>query len=130
MIRLFPVAVISLLVCALVVGVRAAPAQTPMPDERQEQAAAPGVASGGHYRLQAMLQTESNPAEAHALEPAVAVGGRYRLMSVLSGNSQSTGSRVGGEASGGHYRLLSTGTPGAQGSGCCCTFLPCVPRNQ
>ncbi len=36
--------------------------------------------------------------------------------------------QVSGTASGGGYRLVGPAAPGAAGSGCCCTYLPCVMR--
>ena len=34
-----------------------------------------------------------------------------------------------GVASGGTYHLSMADTPALQGSGCCCTYLPCVLRS-
>jgi hypothetical protein len=48
-------------------------------------------------------------------------GGGYRLTTV---NWQ-----VSGTSSGGGYRLLGPAAPGLAGSGCCCTYLPCIQRN-
>jgi hypothetical protein len=35
-----------------------------------------------------------------------------------------------GVAAGGAYRLLVPSAPALQGSGCCCTYLPCILRNK
>ena len=41
----------------------------------------------------------------------------------------SQGWRVSGMASGGGYHLLSPAVPELRGSGCCCTYIPCVLHN-
>lgn len=38
--------------------------------------------------------------------------------------------QVSGTASGGGYRLLGPAAPTLRGSGCCCTYMPCVMRNR
>jgi len=48
-------------------------------------------------------------------------GGSYRLTTADW--------QVSGTASGGGYRLVGPAAPGAAGSGCCCTYLPCVMRD-
>lgn len=58
----------------------------------------------------------------YAVEQGRASGGHYHLTSVSW--------RVGGAASGGAYRLLSPSSPTLRGSGCCCTYMPCVLRNR
>ena len=47
-------------------------------------------------------------------------GGGYRL---TTANWQ-----VSGTAGGGGYRLVGPAAPEQAGSGCCCTYLPCVMR--
>ena len=47
-------------------------------------------------------------------------GGGYRL---TTANWQ-----VSGTAGGGGYRLVGPAAPESAGSGCCCTYLPCVMR--
>jgi hypothetical protein len=49
-------------------------------------------------------------------------GGRYQLTSV--------GLQAGNVAAGGVYRLLGTTSAFQVGSGCCCTYLPCILRNR
>ena len=58
--------------------------------------------------------------EVVVIQPGVASGGGYRL----SGLSW----QISGTASGGGYRLLETSAPSLTGSGCCCSYLPCVLR--
>ena len=130
MARLVPVAVISLLVCAMILSVAAAPAQSRGPLARPGDSAEPGVASGGHYRLITTLHAQPDPVLPYVVEPVAASGGGYRLASPTPSGVQGASWQVSGEASGGRYRLLSTAAPTRQSSGCCCTFLPCVPRNQ
>ena len=48
-------------------------------------------------------------------------GGAYRLTTATW--------QVSGAASGGGYRLVGPGAPRLAGSGCCCTYLPCVMNN-
>ena len=56
----------------------------------------------------------------YRVEGGMISGGGYR---VTTANWQ-----VSGTASGGGYRLVGTMAPGLAGSGCCCTYLPCVMR--
>ena len=71
----------------------------------------------------ALAQSGSQPSPSwYAVEQGGASGGRYHLTSVPW--------QVSGAASGGGYRLLSASSPVLQGSGCCCTYLPCVLRNR
>jgi hypothetical protein len=57
----------------------------------------------------------------YTVEQGTASGGGYRLTSLAW--------QLSGTASGGGYRLLGPATPLLRGSGCCCTYLPCVLRN-
>jgi hypothetical protein len=52
-------------------------------------------------------------------------GGGYRLVALAWPRSVAL-AETSALASGGRYRLWS---PALQGSGCCCTYLPCVMRN-
>jgi hypothetical protein len=63
-----------------------------------------------------------------AVERGVASGGGYRLASALADDAQGPGWRVEGSASGGGYVLQALQAPILTGSGCCCTYLPCVIR--
>lgn len=47
-------------------------------------------------------------------------GGNYRVTM--------TSWRVSGVAGGGGYRLLDPAAPDSPAIGCCCTYLPCAPR--
>ena len=58
-----------------------------------------------------------------AIQSGVASGGSYHLTS-FEGKAVSAVA----VASGGGYRLLRAPETPASGSGCCCTYLPCVPR--
>lgn len=55
------------------------------------------------------------------IEPETMMGGAYRLV-----GSGVTVDRV---SAGGDYILLGPSAPIGQGSGCCCTYLPCALRN-
>jgi hypothetical protein len=57
----------------------------------------------------------------HRVEGGTISGGGYRLVAAVW--------QVSGAASGGDYRLLRPPAPGPVGSGCCCTYLPCVLDN-
>jgi hypothetical protein len=58
----------------------------------------------------------------YTVEQGTATGGGYYLTSPAW--------QVSGAASGGEYRLLGPAAPMLRGSGCCCTYLPCVLRNH
>jgi hypothetical protein len=72
--------------------------------------------------LQGVAPAAAQPGGQSAVQNSMASGGNYRLIS-LEGEAASAVS------SGGGYRLLQTpeALPNA-GSGCCCTYLPCVLR--
>jgi hypothetical protein len=48
-------------------------------------------------------------------------GGEYQLTRLVW--------QISGSVSGGAYRLAGQAVPSLQGSGCCCTYLPCVLNN-
>ena len=57
----------------------------------------------------------------YQVEAGTISGGGYQLTTV--------GSQTDALATGGAYRLLATegrASPGPAGSGCCCTYLPCI----
>jgi hypothetical protein len=56
-------------------------------------------------------------------------GGWYILTGLNPGSFQDSTWWVSGEASGGSYRLSAPPSPASAGSGCCCTFLPCIKNN-
>lgn len=62
-----------------------------------------------------------DPPTWYTVEQGAAFGGDYRLTGLSW--------QVEGSASGGGYRLLGPASPTLRGSGCCCTYLPCVFRN-
>ena len=57
----------------------------------------------------------------YQVETGTISGGGYRLTS-----SGTQGDTV---AAGGAYRLLMPSAPTLHGSGCCCSYLPCLMRN-
>ena len=67
-----------------------------------------------------VMAAERGPGAQVAVRPGTAVGGRYQLAG-LSWQANST-------TSGGDYRLTGVFAPSLTGSGCCCTYLPCVLR--
>jgi len=64
----------------------------------------------------------SDPPTWYAVEQGTASGGGYHLTALRW--------QVSGLAGGEGYRLLSPLAPSLRGSGCCCTFLPCLLRNH
>jgi len=56
----------------------------------------------------------------YQFEAATLAGGKYRLTS--------TGPQVENVSVGGAYRLLGPSAPALRGSGCCCTYVPCILR--
>ena len=55
-----------------------------------------------------------------AVEAGTVSGGAYQLIS--------QGEAPGIEMAGGNYRLLGAVQPLLTGSGCCCTYLPCITK--
>jgi hypothetical protein len=58
----------------------------------------------------------------YQVETATIAGGNYQLTSF--------GAQADPVAIGGAYLLLGPSAPELQGSGCCCTYLPCILRNK
>lgn len=58
----------------------------------------------------------------YVVEQVILSGGRFHLTSTVW--------QIRGMADGGEYRLFSFSTPNLRGSGCCCTYLPCVLRQS
>jgi hypothetical protein len=58
----------------------------------------------------------------YQVEAATIAGGGYQLTSF--------GPQAENVAAGGRYRLSGPSAPAGQGSGCCCTYLPCIMRNK
>jgi hypothetical protein len=67
--------------------------------------------SGGAGSMQSM-----------SVQPATSSGGSYHLSSLTW--------QVSGTAAGGGYALASPYSPTLRGSGCCCTYLPCILHNR
>ncbi len=63
-------------------------------------------------------QSSGSPGD--VVQQAMISGNRYHLASAAW--------QARGIASGGEYRLASPVVPGLRGSGCCCTYLPCMLR--
>lgn len=65
--------------------------------------------------------TVALPAGRYQIEIGIIAGGAYRLTS--------SGAPANAVSAGGDYMLLVPSASAAQGSGCCCTFLPCALRS-
>ena len=75
--------------------------------------------AGGVLRSTAPAVAQS--AGPYQVDSGTISGGGYRLTPATW--------QVSGVASGGSYRLVGPASPGPVGSGCCCTYLPCVLDN-
>jgi hypothetical protein len=64
----------------------------------------------------------AGPGQALSLQAGTSSGGSYHLTSQAG--------QVSGTAAGGGYALASPCAPALRGSGCCCTYLPCILRNR
>jgi hypothetical protein len=64
----------------------------------------------------------AGPGQAMSVQTGTSSGGSYHLSSLAW--------QVSGTATGGSYALASPYTPALRGSGCCCTYLPCILRNR
>jgi hypothetical protein len=62
--------------------------------------------------------TSAQQALRYQVETGVISGGQYQLVSFKT--------HVDNVAAGGDYRLLGPAVPLLHGSGCCCTYQPCV----
>lgn len=69
-----------------------------------------------------VLGQDDAPFSSYAVAPGTAAGQGYRLTSL--------GWRVEGTMAGGVYQLVGPASPALRGSGCCCTYLPCVMRKS
>jgi hypothetical protein len=61
------------------------------------------------------------PVAGYQIEAGTIAGGAYRLTSA--------GTPANPVSAGGDYILLVPSAPEGQGSGCCCTYLPCALRS-
>jgi hypothetical protein len=62
----------------------------------------------------------SGPGQAMTVQAGTSSGGSYQLTSLAW--------QVSGTALGGSYTLAIPYAPALRGSGCCCTYLPCILR--
>jgi len=70
----------------------------------------------------ALAQTGGpDPGQAMSVQAGTSTGGGYHLTSLAW--------QVSGAAVGGDYTLAIPYAPALRGSGCCCTYLPCILRN-
>ncbi|MBN1139379.1 MAG: hypothetical protein JXM73_22570 [Anaerolineae bacterium] len=58
----------------------------------------------------------------YQVEAGILAGGGYQLTSF--------GPQADNVSAGGAYLLLGPSAPAGQGSGCCCTYVPCIMRNR
>jgi hypothetical protein len=58
----------------------------------------------------------------YEVQAATLAGGGYQLTT--------SESQIDNVAAGGAYRLLGPAAPELRGSGCCCTYLPCILRGK
>mgnify|MGYP000411160760 CR=1 FL=1 len=68
------------------------------------------------------LAQTGGPDLRYTIQAGISAGGSYQLTALHW--------QVEGSTSGGGYHLLSPISPALQGSGCCCTYLPCVLRHK
>ena len=64
--------------------------------------------------------SSAQPNQPGAVTASTASGGRYHLAA--------TTWQVNGTVSGSGFRLQGPASPALTGSGCCCTYLPCVMK--
>ena len=76
-----------------------------------------GLLLGGIVQAQT-----GGPGPGYTVQAGTVAGGGYQLTALHW--------QVEGSTSGGGYHLLSPISPALQGSGCCCTYLPCVLRHK
>ena len=63
----------------------------------------------------------AGPLQSMSVQLTTSSGGSYHLSSLAW--------QVSGTAAGESYALVSPSAPTLRGSGCCCTYLPCILRN-
>ena len=76
------------------------------------------LAVGGAARVQS---SGAGPGHSMSVQAGTSSGGNYHLATLAW--------QVSGTAAGDGYALTSPQAPALRGSGCCCTYLPCVFRN-
>ena len=70
------------------------------------------------------------PLASYVVEQGTISGGGYHLTSLAPRYAQGEPRQASRPASGGRYHLLGPAAPALAGSGCCCTYMPCVLRNR
>ena len=90
--------------------------------------------SGGHYQLTGVTLRDAQGRAPQVSDLGVGTidqpgattlrGGRYQLTDVTLPDTQGRAPQASDLARGGRYHLRALAT----GSGCCCTYLPCVVR--
>jgi len=68
------------------------------------------------------------PGQPVSVQAGTSSGGTYQLASLPLRQAQDNAWQVSGTAFGGGYALASPQAPALRGSGCCCTYLPCLLR--
>jgi hypothetical protein len=71
----------------------------------------------------------AGPGQSLSVQPGTSSGGNYQLVSLPLRQAQGDAWSVSGAAAGGDYTLAVPYTAAPRGSGCCCTYLPCILRN-
>lgn len=66
--------------------------------------------------------TSAQTVSRYQIDSGVISGGGYQLVSFEA--------QVATVSTGGTYSLVGPATPSLQGSGCCCTYLPCALKNR
>jgi hypothetical protein len=67
--------------------------------------------------------------QAPSVQAGTASGGGYHLASLALRQAQGSAWQVSGTVAGEGYHLAVPYTPALRGSGCCCTYLPCILRS-
>jgi hypothetical protein len=72
----------------------------------------------------------AGPAPEYVVQAMTSAGGTYQLASLTLRQAQGDAWQVSGTATGGGYALAARFAPTLRGSGCCCTYLPCLLRSH
>ncbi len=79
----------------------------------------------------AIAQTNApGPIHWYIVQAGTVAGGSYQLTGLALRQAQGDTWRVSGAAGGGGYALAALSQPALRGSGCCCTYLPCILRQH
>ena len=71
----------------------------------------------------------AGPGQPLSVQAGISSGGNYQLASLPLRPAQGDAWQVSGTAAGGSYALTNPQAPALRGSGCCCTYLPCILRS-